>query len=252
MNWREYQQQIASFFRELGCEVKVDAKIQGARSLHNIDVWVKFKRFGLEHKWVIECKLYNRRVPKEKVLILREIVDDIGAHRGILISEKGCQSGAHVAVQSTSIDILTHSELRSMAKADLLWAIFNRLEEKTLTLQHSISSELFFKSEKHVSGGVKSYSSQLRPGVDMEKVFTYGGKVSVLKMGMEQVRLGIFPALVGFSQPPEERKIFAHDLEDFTNQAGLIVEESEKWLQIQRLAIGKIKNNGANPSCKSG
>lgn len=63
MRWRDYQEDVAKFFRQLDCDAKVDARVQGARARHNIDVWVTFSRFGLEHKWVIECKLYNKPAP---------------------------------------------------------------------------------------------------------------------------------------------------------------------------------------------
>ncbi|WP_431605167.1 restriction endonuclease [Acinetobacter johnsonii] len=43
---------------------------------------------------MIECKNWKTNIPKEKVLALRSIVEDIGAHRGFIVSNKGFQSGA--------------------------------------------------------------------------------------------------------------------------------------------------------------
>ena len=84
----------------------MEASVKGARADHKIDVWVVFKRFGLETKWVVECKFWNTSaVPIEKVLILKSIVEDVGADRGILISKSGFQSGAIRAAQSTNITL---------------------------------------------------------------------------------------------------------------------------------------------------
>ncbi|MDQ1354932.1 MAG: hypothetical protein QG657_5241, partial [Acidobacteriota bacterium] len=55
-NWMQYQRQTADFFSELGCFAKVEAVVEGIRAKHKIDVWVKFQRYGIECKWVIECK----------------------------------------------------------------------------------------------------------------------------------------------------------------------------------------------------
>ena len=82
--WRSYQKEAARFFRELGCIVETDASVQGARARHDIDVWVRFAHFGIQQAWVIECKLWKRRVHKEKILTVKSIVEDVGADRGVL------------------------------------------------------------------------------------------------------------------------------------------------------------------------
>ena len=87
MDWTEYQEETARFFRSLACDAEVDATVQGVRGRHNIDVWVTFVRSGVQIRWVIECKLWKRRTAKEKVMALQAIVNDIGADRGVLLSE---------------------------------------------------------------------------------------------------------------------------------------------------------------------
>ena len=76
-NWREYQEETAAFFERQGCSVQVEAKVQGVRAQHEVDVYVKFFRHGIECKWVIECKLWKSKIPKEKVMALKSIIDDI-------------------------------------------------------------------------------------------------------------------------------------------------------------------------------
>ena len=109
-DWQEYQEKTASFFRKQGCIAEVDAKVKGARATHNLDVRVSFSNHGIDCNWVIECKLWNKRVPKEKVLVLKTIVDDIGADKGIILSEKGFQKGAYDAARQSNITLVTSLE----------------------------------------------------------------------------------------------------------------------------------------------
>jgi hypothetical protein len=46
-------------------------------------------------------------VPKEKVLALKSIVEDLGADRGIIVSEAGFQPGAEDAARGTNITLVT-------------------------------------------------------------------------------------------------------------------------------------------------
>lgn len=109
-NWHDYQEAVASVFRELGCSVEVDKRIEGIRSRHDIDVYVTFEKFGQECSWIIECKLWSKSIPKSAVQILYGIVQDVGADRGILFTECGFQSGAHTAAKNTNVLLQTSLE----------------------------------------------------------------------------------------------------------------------------------------------
>ena len=86
MNWQDYQEEADAFFRELGLEAEADVTLQGIRTKHDIDVLVKTHHAGFDITWIIECKHWNTRVSKLHVLALREIVNDTGADRGILLA----------------------------------------------------------------------------------------------------------------------------------------------------------------------
>jgi DNA-binding beta-propeller fold protein YncE len=109
-NWREYQHEVAAFFRKQGCEAEVEKKVQGVRAKHEIDVYVTFSRSGIKCTWLVECKLWKTRVTKEKVMALKSIVDDVGADRGIIVSEVGFQSGALNAVRDSNVTLVTSLE----------------------------------------------------------------------------------------------------------------------------------------------
>ncbi|EOC9236919.1 restriction endonuclease [Enterobacter hormaechei] len=106
-DWRVYQEATAEVFRRLGCNALVDYRANGVRATHDIDVYATFLRSGILCTWVIECKLWKTRVPKEKVLALKSIIDDLGADRGIMVSEVGFQPGAQDAARGSNITLVT-------------------------------------------------------------------------------------------------------------------------------------------------
>lgn len=114
--WKAYQQQAADFFASLGYEAQVNAKIQGVRAAHSVDVWVTFELMGFEHHWVVECKHWQSKVSKEKVLALRSLVDDVGANAGILLTEAGFQPGAKLAAARTNLLLTSLENLYASAR----------------------------------------------------------------------------------------------------------------------------------------
>ncbi|SRR6266540_3869126 len=71
-NWQKYQEEAAKFFRTLGLYSTIEAKIDGARGKHWVDVYVQGNLHGIRFKWVVECKAWRTNVPKEKVLALAD------------------------------------------------------------------------------------------------------------------------------------------------------------------------------------
>jgi restriction system protein len=119
-NWQEYQEEVAAFFRSLGLEAETNVAVQGVRTTHDVDVFVNSRHVGFTVVWIIECKHWKRRVTKLHVLALREIVADLGADRGILLSEGGFQSGAVEAATLTNVHINSLVNLRETASAEIM------------------------------------------------------------------------------------------------------------------------------------
>jgi len=117
--WHVYQQEVAALFESLGLHAEIDSVVAGARGTHKIDVWVTFSRFGVEMKWLGECKFWRRAVPKEKVLTLQQVAQDVGADRAFLFSELGFQSGAIQAAQLSNTTLTSLAEFRDGARKDL-------------------------------------------------------------------------------------------------------------------------------------
>ena len=117
-NWKDYQEETAAFFRGLGLDVQTGVRIKGARTHHEIDVLVRSHHVGFEVLWIVECKQWQSRVSKLHVLALRQIVTEVGADRGILVSEAGFQSGATEAAALTNVWVTSLATLRRTASAD--------------------------------------------------------------------------------------------------------------------------------------
>jgi hypothetical protein len=130
--WKRYQKEAADFFRSLGLEASTDVTLQGVRTKHAIDVLVKSSHVGFEITWLVECKCWQTAVSKLHVLALREIVADLGADRGILLSEAGFQSGAVEAATLTNVHVTSLHELAGTARADIyamrLRELYDRVE----------------------------------------------------------------------------------------------------------------------------
>lgn len=109
--WQQYQEDAASLFNRLGHEVVIEVTVPGARANHVVDVYVKGQIGGTPFSWVIECKAWKSRIPKEKVLALYSVVQDVGADRGFLLSETGFQSGAIDAARNTNITLTSLDEI---------------------------------------------------------------------------------------------------------------------------------------------
>lgn len=131
-SWREYQEEAARFFRSLGAETITDFTVQGVRTTHDIDVFVKSHHVGFDVVWIVECKHWATRVTKLHVLALREIVADVGADRGFLLCEAGFQSGAVEAATLTNVHVSSLANLRSTASAEItamrLRELYDRVE----------------------------------------------------------------------------------------------------------------------------
>lgn len=78
---------------------------------HNIDVFYQFEKAGILHKVAFECKNWNTAVTKEKVAAFAQIVGDMKGTIGVMVSNKGYQSGAKEYAKAHRIITLKTDEL---------------------------------------------------------------------------------------------------------------------------------------------
>lgn len=131
IDWFEFQEDIKDHFNSLGADAETNVRVQGVRTCHDIDVLVKTRFLGENITWVVEAKHWKSKVTKAQVLVLRSIVDDIGADRGFIISVAGFQSGAFEAANDTNVKLKTFDELKidtkGLIEAEILKTYHKRL-----------------------------------------------------------------------------------------------------------------------------
>lgn len=161
MNWRDYQEEAAKFFRSLGLEAETDVTVKGVRTEHDVDVLVKSKHAGFEVTWIVECKLWSTKVTKLHVLALREIVSDIGADRGILLAENGFQSGALEACALTNVHLTSLHNVMITASHDIMSMRLREAYDRILeckTIYWDLPKRLRIEHELRPNVGEVGYS----------------------------------------------------------------------------------------------
>lgn len=115
--WNDLQNKVAKYLIQSGYTAQTPCEIRTARGKIEVDIFVEAPDDFIK-KIVIECKFWNKRVPKEKIHAFRTVVQDAGANLGVIISKNGFQSGAKEAALFTNVILLTWDEflLRIMDK----------------------------------------------------------------------------------------------------------------------------------------
>ncbi len=230
INWKEYQEKIAEIFRSIGAEAITGYKIKGARGLHEIDVWVKTKNFGLSISWVCECKLWKNPIPKEKVLTLYEITKDIGADRGFLFSESGFQSGAIRATKNTNITLSSIDELRE-------W-IGEELQELTLLKFLKLVGSIRKEVKKGWIDDLKN--PRFIENMDFDTCVLIDGKLMYMSLEIQKALNNDWPVYInGLS----DQNVVCNDIE----QLNMILEKVITEIQDAIVSIElKINENISN------
>ncbi|WP_454044679.1 restriction endonuclease [Cellulosimicrobium sp. Marseille-Q8652] len=187
--WKEYQEESAAFFRTLGLEAETDKHLEGVRGGHDIDVVVRSRRAGLDQLWVVECKHWKRRVSKLHVSALAEIVRNVGADRGLLLSEKGFQAGAGQVAYRSNITLTSLAALREDSDDERLAL---RLADHRLHLGHL--RERLSKighTEKRGQGFSRSYRKPSAANWDFLQLHA---AAAIAEDGLRRAEMGRWPA----------------------------------------------------------
>jgi hypothetical protein len=163
--WEEYQHQAAALLRELGFSTEVNAKLTEPNgTLHRVDVAARRTVAGVELLWIVECKYWNRRVPIEKVLTLQSLASNLGADRGLLISQKGFQSGAIRTASQKNITLTSLDDLRANAADEITIARLGLAEKRLMDLSLRVNRDLRPFTMRTVHR-IASRAARLPPGV---------------------------------------------------------------------------------------
>jgi restriction endonuclease len=226
-------------FRELGCSAEIESEVRGVRGSHSIDVWVIFEVFGQQVKWVVECKLWRRRVTQEKVLALRQVVEDVGADRGILVSDSGFQPGAESVARWTNILLTPSDVLSRLCRETLRAKKIEALDRSVHLLQHRML-------DLHEAEGILPLEVvDTAPVVDENDYRWNFGQLSIVDMGLHRALSGRFP--VALPRPASDGGIKrTSDLDEYFAAASTAVAAVEGWLEAaERLVETAKQRTGA-------
>jgi hypothetical protein len=239
-DWKIYQDDTAKLFRELGCEVATDCEVAGARGKHLVDVYVGFSKFGLQQHWMVECKYWKRSIPKEKVLALKAIVEEIGADRGILVSEAGFQSGALAVARKTNITLTSLEELRAGARDELLALGLQEVQRRAGRMKDFVLSLWKWKRQE---GGFSS--GVISSEIDSKLATKIGGIVSVIDSGAQRAFLGTFPVPLRFLEDGNTL-VGVNDLEEFVISASKLLDEMDALMVSLKAQVDSASSQGTS------
>ncbi|WP_376091565.1 restriction endonuclease [Roseomonas sp. CCTCC AB2023176] len=96
---------------------------------YEIDILIRFNAFGADFVTLVECKRYRRPVGREKIAALHAKLVSLGAHKGIVFSTSGYQSGAVSYASKHGIALVEVADgrstyLRKAALSDNDWSTY--------------------------------------------------------------------------------------------------------------------------------
>ncbi|HEV7487032.1 MAG TPA: restriction endonuclease [Thermoanaerobaculia bacterium] len=230
--WQSYQDETAEFFRSLGFTASVEAVLEGARGKHKIDVLVEFTHAGVVTRWIIECKCWKSSIPKEKVLALQSITQDVGADRAFLLSEKGFQSGAVRVARNTNVALTNLEDLQANARDFALQSKLQAVVRRFAIVNKPVSEFLIGEDGR----------PSPPPGTSFEEVLEIAADLFMLRIGLPQAFAGQFPITLA-SQPHHRHgeHVASHDLAEFVSRAEEILASVEQRMDEQRTFAAEAK-----------
>jgi hypothetical protein len=127
LNFRAFEEEVrdllaSELVREITKPIKVfrGRKYHGkSGTSHEIDVAFETKIAHSKLLFVVECKFYSRPVGIEKVRDFAYRIGDIGAHKGLMVTNIGYQRGAMKVAKAEGIGLLVVAKCRLKAVGGL-------------------------------------------------------------------------------------------------------------------------------------
>jgi hypothetical protein len=237
--WREYQAEVAGFFRGLDLEASTDKRLQGVRALHDIDVVVRGQRVGLQQLWLVECKHWSRPVGKVHVAALAAIIRDVGADRGLLLSESGFQAGAIRLAERSHVTLTSLEELRDRATGELLLLTLVGFRRRLALLAARLAA--LGHAGRHGAGrGVV----RPRRGVDMDAVLRLHAVLGTAENGLQQTDANNWPVTYGWDFG-RDKLLVADDPQQLWIGLATALDEAERLLLAQEHATAAAQDRGS-------
>lgn len=143
--WKEFEELVEKLFRAFtpNSHVKRDDKVRGKNtgSLRQLDVSIRSK-VGISDLFIIvECKRHGKKIDSELMASFIGKQEDVGAHLGIIVSERGFTKGARNLAKAKGVQIYT---LRDTRKGDWPGNVNAKffIEAATIHLDHFTLTDL--------------------------------------------------------------------------------------------------------------
>jgi hypothetical protein len=231
--WKEYQEQAATFFRSLGLKAATDERVIGVRGVHDIDVAVRSETAGIGQLWIVECKRWKRRVEKLHVAALYEIVQDVGADRGILLSEVGFQAGAIRMANSSNITLSSLADLEENSEGERARLALVQLRRRISILIGRIGKLTTREDRSPQTGGTFTRITYgAVPGVDMRQVTQLYGKITMVQFGLSSGEAERYP----FSYTLQEKRVMARTAGELVATLDMEVTDIENQISSMEAA----------------
>ncbi len=119
-DWKAYETEIVELFKQEYPEAHIvpNQMREGrfSKTMRQIDIWIEGQIAGNCFSVVVDAKFYNRKVDVKCVDSFISMVHDIGAHKGLIITQKGYSDAAIARAfndpHDIELDILSFEELR--------------------------------------------------------------------------------------------------------------------------------------------
>jgi Restriction endonuclease len=92
--------------------VTVHEKVVGADGAYDFDATVRYRFAGMAFLVVVEAKLHRNPIKRELVQVLRQKIQSVGAHKGVMVSTSPYQTGAVEFAKAHGIALVTVTEGR--------------------------------------------------------------------------------------------------------------------------------------------
>ncbi len=166
MTYREYELFVKEYFKtQLKNSFNTDIDVKHQENLktvtnreYNIDLNYKFNVGGVDYLTIIECKHWKSTITRDLILTVKEKASDLAAHKSILVTTKGFQSGAIEYAKEKGVGLIkmtTSGQVEVVANflgADIANILFELSTETDISEEGTINdniSIIFPKKEAH-------------------------------------------------------------------------------------------------------
>ncbi|MEM4601923.1 MAG: restriction endonuclease [Desulfurococcaceae archaeon] len=111
----ELEKLVYHLFLSKGYDVKHNVKLKGRSGVeHQVDVYAEYSAPLHVSRIIIECKAYDKPIDKDVVMKLIQVVQDVGADRGILVTTSYFTPDAESTAKGYPIDLWDYIKLREI------------------------------------------------------------------------------------------------------------------------------------------